>query len=344
MMSTAGPNQAEATTLGSRRFGRLPEFLLVCATLVLVPILGEVALRLAGKDAPPPYPPKNLRPGVIEAYEPYGYRMIPSLRTTYPYPHNSPHPRTVSLAANRDGFRDSRELDEPDPRPRMLFLGDSFLFGDGVEESERFTNVLEKMEPSWRMDNFGIVGYGPDLMLRSLEVVGLKIRPSVVVFCMTTDSFRRVRPEFAGTGFTIPRYELHDGHLVTVPYPAPTFWNQLRISVAINKILWDRMSWQWDLDEAILNRFEELGDQHSFRKALVFLPGTDDTPLDQKRRAWLKQYAGRHSTPYLDLSDPVHKMGQQAFIPDDPHLNEAGHIVVARELDRFLSASGLLTK
>jgi hypothetical protein len=216
-------------------------------------------------------------------------------------------------------------------------VGDSFVFGDGVEESERFTNVLETLRPSWRVDNLGMVGYGPDLMLRALEVVGLKLKPAIVVFCMYTDDFRRVRPEYAGTGFTIPRYKLKSGHLVSTPYPAPSFWNQLSIFVAAESVLWNRTTLQWDLNQAILDRFEQLADQQPFRKAIVFLPGTDDTPADQERRSWLRQYAGRHATPYLDLSDAIHKMGERAFIQNNPHLNPAGHRVVAQELDRFLS-------
>jgi hypothetical protein len=325
----------EITNRPVRRVGRLPELFLIVASLVFATFLSEMALRMSGQYRPNPYPPQCVRPGLVEAYEPYGYRLIPSRRTTYLYPHD--RPRTLSLVSNRDGFRASRELDEPDARPRVLFLGDSFVFGDGVEESERFTNVLESLRPSWRVDNLGMVGYGPDLMLRTLEVVGLKLKPALVVFCMYTDDFRRVRPEYAGTGFLILRYKLESGHLVSMPYPAPSFWNRLSIFVAANRILWNHTTWQWDLNQAILDRFEQLADTQPFQKAIIFLPGTDDTRTDQERRSWLRQYASRRATPFLDLSDTIHKLGKQVFIENDPHLNPAGHQVVARELDRFLS-------
>ena len=325
----------EVTNRGGWRVARLPELLLIVGSLVFVTLLGEIALRISGQYRPNPYPPQCIRPGLVEAYEPYGYRLIPSRRTTYSYPQDNP--RTLSLISNRDGFRASRELDERDARPRVLILGDSFVFGDGVEESERFTNVLETLKPSWRIDNLGMVGYGPDLMLRALEVVGLKLKPALVVFCMYTDDFRRVRPEYAGTGFLIPRYKLESGRLVSTPYPKPYFWDRLSISVAANKILWNYTNWQWDLNQAILDRFEQLADQQPFQKAIIFLPGTDDTRADQERRSWLRQYASRHATPFLDLSDAIHKMGKQVFIKDNPHLNPAGHQVLARELDRFLS-------
>jgi hypothetical protein len=282
---------------------------------------------------PPVYPP-SLRHPELQAYEPYGYRLFPSRRTTILYPPN--RPRTITLASNRDGFRASRELDEPDARPRILFLGDGFVSGDGVEESERFTNILETLEPSRRMDNLGMTSYGPDLMLRALEVVGLKLKPTLVIFCMYTDGFRRVRPEYDGAGFPIPRYKLESGHLVSMPYPRPDFWDRLSISVAANKILWNYTNWQWDLNQAILDRFEQLADQQPFQKVIIFLPGTDDTRADQERRSWLRQYASRHATPFLDQSDAVHKIGRQAFIEENPHYSPAGHQVLARELDRFL--------
>jgi hypothetical protein len=239
--------------------------------------------------------------------------------------------------SNRDGFRAGRELDEPDARPRILFLGDGFVSGDGVEEPERFTNILETLEPSRRMDNLGMTSYGPDLMLRALEVVGLKLKPKLVIFCMYTDDFPRVRPEYNGAGFLIPRYKLESGNLVSIPYPKPLFWDRLSMSAAAGKFLWNYTAWQWDLNQAILDRFEQLADQQPFQKAIVFLPGTADTSVDKDRRSWLERYAGRHATPFLDLSDPIHRIDGKAFIEQNPHYSPAGHQVIARELDRFLT-------
>jgi hypothetical protein len=312
----------------------MKKLLLLSGLAACALLLAEGYLRMSGKFAPPAYPPP-LRHPELQAYEPYGYRLFPSRTTTILYPPN--RPRVITLASNRDGFRASRELDEPDARPRILFLGDGFVSGDGVEESERFTNILEALEPSRRMDNLGMTTYGPDLMLRALQAVGLKLRPRLVIFCMYTDDFRRVLPEFDGAGFMIPRYKLESGHLVSMPYPKPSFWDRLRLSVAAKRFLWNHTTWQWDLNRAILDRFEELGDQQPFQKAILFLPGTDDTRADQERRSWLRQYASQHATPYLDLSDAIHKIGKAAFLEDNPHYSPAAHKVLARELDRFLT-------
>jgi hypothetical protein len=306
--------------------------------IALALMLAEGSLRLAGKDKPPAYPPQPRHPE-LQFWEPYGFRLIPSHTTTVRYPPE--RPRSIVLVSNRDGFRAARELDEPDARPRVLFLGDGLVSGDGVQESERFTNLLEEREPGRRMDNLGMTSYGPDLMLRSLEAVGLGLKPALVVFCMDTDGFRRVRPEYDGAGFPIPRYELQSGRLVSVPYPAPTMRNQLRISVALDRLLWDRTSRQWDLNQAILDRFEALGDQRHFQKAIVFLPGSADTPADRERRAWLKEYADRHRTPFLDPSDVIHQAGRNAFIENNPHYSPAGDQILAGALDEFLKSRRL---
>jgi len=306
-------------------------FLWICGLFACL-VAGEAVLRLSKRFPPPIYPPKSRHPE-LEAYEPIGYRLHPSHRTTIPYPPD--HPRMILVVSNRDGFRASRELDEPDPRPRVVFLGDGFVSGDGNQESERFTNRLEARMPSLRMDNLAMTGFSPDLALRTLETFGLKLKPKLVVFCMYTDAYRRVRPEYDGSGFAIPRYELDSGHLVSVPYPRLHFWDLLSLSAATKKILWTYTNWQWDLNQAILDRYEQLGDEQPFQKAILFLPGTDDNSSDRKRRGWLKQYADRHGTPFLDLSDPMHKIGERAFIPGNPHYSPAGHQVIAEELERF---------
>jgi len=137
-------------------------------------------------------------------------------------------------------------------------------------------------------------------------------------------------------GFPIPRYRLESGHLVTVPYPAPAFWNQLRISIAAEKAIWEHTSRQSDLNKAILDRFDELGTQNHFQRAFVFLPGSGDNANDRERRAWLSQYAESNGIAFLDPSDAIHQSGFQAFFDDNLNYNPVGHQVLAREIDRFL--------
>jgi hypothetical protein len=296
----------------------------------------EAALRMTGRFQTPSYPPSCTRPELYQPSALYGYRLWPSRTTTYLYPaHN---PRSLTVVSNREGFRSSREFDEPDERTRVMVVGDSFVFGEGVEESERFTNALEALQPSWRVDSLGMPGYGPDLMLRALEAVGLKSAPDVVVFSMYTDDFRRVHPQYAGAGFQIPRFKLESGQLVTTPYPKPRLWEQLSAVIALRHSYWRYTNAEFDLNAAILDRFLQLSESHSFLPAIIFLPGRADTAIDKARRSWLGQYAKRNAVTFLDLTEPIHKLArQQVFITRNWHLNPHGHQIVAIELHRFLA-------
>src|SRR5271154_1691548 len=68
--------------------------------------------------------------------------------------------RTIHARHNSLGFRDI-EL-ERDVRPRMLFIGDSFLWGVDAEASERFTDLLRSRISNYAIVNAGVSGYGTD--------------------------------------------------------------------------------------------------------------------------------------------------------------------------------------
>ncbi len=50
----------------------------------------------------------------------------------------------------------------PNPHRRLLILGDSFAFGEGVNINERFDYVLSSVVPDFRVTNTGTMGFGTD--------------------------------------------------------------------------------------------------------------------------------------------------------------------------------------
>lgn len=280
-------------------------------------------------------PPVCFRPDLFQPVEAYGYRLWPSRTIEHVYPPQAP--RRLTLTTNADGFR-GRNLHQPDPRPRLVIAGDSMVFGEGVQEEERFTNVLEAIEPRWRVENLGMIGYGPDLMLRALEAVGLDPAPDVVVFAIFTDDFRRLAPHYAGAGFPLPRFDLEDGRLVTVPYPGLRLWERVRVVQGLLYLRWRYTGAAFPLTAAILDRLRALGRERGFAPALAFLPGQRDGWEDRRRRAWLAAYAARTGTPFLDLTETLATGRTTAFhIAGDSHWNAAGHRVVAEALRPFVA-------
>lgn len=50
----------------------------------------------------------------------------------------------ITIDINQDGFRDKEFSPKPPETQRILFLGDSVVFGAGVQREERFTSLLEE--------------------------------------------------------------------------------------------------------------------------------------------------------------------------------------------------------
>jgi hypothetical protein len=96
--------------------------------------------------------------------------------------------RTIHVRHNGLGFRDIEY--ESDPRPRLLFIGDSFVWGVDAEADERFTDLLRSRLANYRTVNAGVSGYGTDQEYLLLKRIWPTIRPSVVVLVICTDNDR----------------------------------------------------------------------------------------------------------------------------------------------------------
>lgn len=72
----------------------------------------------------------------------------------------------IPMRSNSSGFWDKEfVLQKPPDRCRIAFLGDSFTWGLGVREEERFTDLLAAANQGWESLNFGIPSYGTDQSL-----------------------------------------------------------------------------------------------------------------------------------------------------------------------------------
>jgi hypothetical protein len=96
--------------------------------------------------------------------------------------------RLFSFEHNSRGFRDSEHL--IDARPRIVFLGDSYVWGYDVEKSERFTEKLHSKLPDWSVYNLGVTGYSTDQEYLLLKKHYDFYRPDIVflMFCRNDDA------------------------------------------------------------------------------------------------------------------------------------------------------------
>lgn len=101
--------------------------------------------------------------------------------------------------SNSLGFRD-RELPPKSSRYRIVVVGDSFTWGQGVEEPDRYSNLIEKaLGPGYEVFNFGRPGNN---LPEHLDVLtqALKVSPDFVLLQLyindwETASMRRPEPK-----------------------------------------------------------------------------------------------------------------------------------------------------
>lgn len=315
---------------------------LLLIALLLAAGGAELALRMSGKFEPPEYPPTPSMPDLYESKPGYGYALQPNRTGTYEYP--PAEPRTITVRSDAYGFRNTHDISELDGRLRVLVLGDSYTFGEGVQEGERFTDYLQEMEPGWRVDNIGIPGYGPDLMLFALEAVIPVARPDVVVVVLFFDDFRRVRPRFSGLGYANPRLQLEEGRLVEVEFPKPKPWERSHLYNALQITLSGRINMrapltqeEWALNEAIQDSLIALIEAHGATPMYAYLSGPWTIPAQQRRRDWMEHIAAELGVAYVDLTDPIQSADvPQVYLPDNGHYGPAGHGIVADSLHTFM--------
>jgi lysophospholipase L1-like esterase len=104
---------------------------------------------------------------------------------------------------------------------RVVVMGDSFVWGIGINDEARFTEVLEGMLPNVEVLNFGTSGYSPVQYLLMLDDIA-EFQPDLVVilFCLGNDFTDNVL--YQRYGYFKPYAALDEnGDLEIKGYPLP---------------------------------------------------------------------------------------------------------------------------
>ena len=89
--------------------------------------------------------------------EELGYRLTPNYEGV-----NSIYKKVHKVKTNSKGMRDFREYDyeKPEGIYRIVILGDSYVFGNGVELENSFVEILRNKLNKTEIINLGTPGYG----------------------------------------------------------------------------------------------------------------------------------------------------------------------------------------
>jgi lysophospholipase L1-like esterase len=293
-----------------------------------------------------------------------GHRLMPGQNA---FTHSFP------VSTNSYGFRDREFPLVPSPSTlRVLCLGDSLTFGDGVAVEDTYPKQLEKFlngnkRDSYEVINTGVAGYDTWQEAAFLRMRGLQFRPSIVVLGFYSNDIVP-KPSVVRTaisdGGSLKRVGLSSwfsdrmvhwlkrgrlllllkdriGKLGNVVQPSPQFLHQQALLEGTKN---DFVEQGWREVESSLAQIVELRNAHKFRFLLVIFPMAEQLMHEYPHAQYqerLRSIAEKLQIPYIDLQSRFEKeyMGfESLFIEWDGHPNPRAYRIAAEEISGVVTA------
>jgi hypothetical protein len=257
----------------------------------------------------------------------------------------------VAVRINRYGLRDAKDVAQARPED-LVFVGDSFTWGWGVEEKERFSNLVEA-RTGIRSFNVStptdIAGY--QALLAYAQSLGAKVGRVVIAICMENDLRRYSAEEQPDTD--APDYpdikdwlEHHSAaFLLTATVVHRTPWlTDLAVRAGLVIRNFDGMSrneYSPGIVESSADAVLEIARQ--YRTLVVIIPsrglwvGPNKTVEDRVHRLFVSALV-RRGIDVLDLR-PLFEAGGQPLayhFANDAHWTPQGHALAAAAIAKRL--------
>jgi len=247
----------------------------------------------------------------------------------------------------RIGSIDTQHPDHCD----VLFLGDSFLFGVGVDEEQSLVGRLRPNAPNWVICNAGVPGYGTDQELLTLSALYTRrfLHPGSVVVLLTfindfTDILRRTewgrgKPWYtSGTNGALELHEPARLPQLLWNHSAILYWSDFTLhqkGLIEDKIYGD-MSTTPALYLRLLAAISSLTRSNGWKLALAYTSGKmAGTPGAVRCNLLAQGYAERNHLSFASLDDCMPNLPSYYYVADS-HWNETGNAVAYQCLNTSL--------
>lgn len=296
----------------------------------------------------------------------YGHELVPGFEGFGPL--------DIPVKINRDGFRDGYHAREKPPGVlRVLGLGDSFVFGWGVQEEEAFLKRLEvgledRIKQPVETINAGVPGWGLNQYYLFLKRTGIQFSPDIVVVAYFVDDLSGPVQDH------IPPATQYDGRLQfkgSILHHSKLFNFLKSLSHLVReKNRSTRVGYLHDLEERRtefskrtvhlisesapgmtedyshmliehLQRLRTLVDAAKAGMVVMLVPDISQLhhPESQLINRILLKLCRDLSIPFVDMTPVFERSTDPAryyLWPKDPHTNSAGHAEMAVAVERLV--------
>ena len=324
--------------------------------------VGELVLTY-GLDPARDFKPHALSlPGMYEVGDQVAYRHVAGYTGTF-----DDGILQIPIRINSRGDRDDEPRPEhPWPR-RILLVGDSFTFGQGLTNEQKIDRRIERHSGE-EVDVYtlGVMGYGPSNSLRRLqESSWWKGRAVYYLFFANDLADTDARPDYYAVheGFVVRRFR-PDGERYT-----PEQWTALLHTVrersvhrkgrfslsftlpSLRKIAYQVMHENTrltgipdalvkpaniDAAVAITTQMKALARERGAMFTVVLIPAVGEAKAG-KYSDWGRAYIDGITAQGIDVVDILERLDGDGYFAHDPHFNPEGADVMARAiLEHFM--------
>jgi len=276
---------------------------------------------------------RNVGPSFTMYSSVYGKRLRPSISVTRITPEF-----TMRLSTNAQGFRQP-DVVPPGSHP-VLFLGDSFTMGYGVDDGDDFVALIRKAQPHTNgpLLNAGMGANGNGRWLKFLTLEGPRYAPRLVILQVMENDFEDNLDEGL--------FVLRDGNLIEQPIPPPGLGRRimevvpklayLHVVGLLRQVHWP--AWKGGADGDIPDGTEDL-DELTYRliERAIQLCQDQGWPLlglnvgiEGDRLERMRGLFEEHGVTLLEA--PSRETHPEFYYGIDGHWNADGHAHVARML------------
>ncbi len=333
-------SQSSSLSLSNRWFHRHPKkTLLAVTTLSLLLLLGVA--ELVTRWLFPQWAPTRAERVEFWKYDSLlGWSHQPYQTGRFTHPDFS-----IEVQINSHGLRDQEYAWAHTSKQRMLVLGDSFGWGYGVAQNDRFSELLEKQYPNWEVINASVSGYGTDQEYLYFKERGKDYRPDVVLLLFYENDFRN---NLNGEEYWYykPYFKVTATGLQLFNQPVPTASIKQRVERLIygRTYLFAKLLEGFKRVQVGVAKSSEKGEEkpksvtvtlellkalqtlsHQIHAKLVLV----SVPMPAEKRQVLHSFADQAKIPYLPLDDHFAKVTEPLTFLHDKHWNAKGHAVAA---------------
>lgn len=272
--------------------------------------------------------------------EELGWSLLPNHRLT----RNNPDGDPWTIETDASSVRGPSSWPD-DAHRRMLILGDSFAFGEGVNLDERFDSLIKEQIPDLAIVNLGVMGYGTDQELIRARGWIDQLRKDDILLILTysNDFFDVVSTHHSGR--SKPWFENAGGKLIAHP-PEIGFLEIARDRSYLMSLLASKLN-AHDHDD-FKRRLEHAGELYqrilADRLPEIAARGIDvilvhhgdhvfDLPFDVDQ---VFAETCTLVTSCLGLDPAISRHDKGDVFLSDGHWNEGGHRVAAEQIVKHL--------